>query len=109
MARTLYRYNPETCKYEPIVIRGKAFWRRVVLFLIASYAVGIAGLLYYNKQYPYWDETVLEGKRATWRAKWDVLSRDLDQASQQLTRVEDSDDQTFRTILDLTPLDQSVW
>jgi murein DD-endopeptidase MepM/ murein hydrolase activator NlpD len=108
MAGTLYRYNPETCKYEPIIIRGKAFWRRVVLFLIASYAVGIAGLLYYNNHYPYWDETVLDAERATLRAQWDALARDVDHASGQLTSVEDTDDQTFRTILDMSPLDPSV-
>jgi murein DD-endopeptidase MepM/ murein hydrolase activator NlpD len=108
MQGTLYRYNPETCKYEPIVIRGKAFWRRVVLFLITSYAIGVAGLLYYNQQYPYWDETVLEQRRESWRAEWDALSHDLEYTSNQLTRLEDLDDQTFRTILDLHPLEPSV-
>jgi murein DD-endopeptidase MepM/ murein hydrolase activator NlpD len=108
MARTLYRYNAETCKYEPIVIRGQAFWRRVVLFIIASYAMGLAGILYYNHNYPHWDETVLVDERDAWTAKWDALIKDLDYTSELLSTVETTDDHTFRTILDLQPLDPLV-
>jgi murein DD-endopeptidase MepM/ murein hydrolase activator NlpD len=108
MARTLYTYNSETCKYEPVVIRGKAFWRRVAMFVIASYALGLSGLLYYNSKYPHWDETILEDQRGAWITRWDALTKDLDFASQQLSGVEEVDDHTFRTILDLQPLDPSV-
>jgi murein DD-endopeptidase MepM/ murein hydrolase activator NlpD len=108
MFRTLYRYNTETCKYEPVIIRGRAFWRRVAFFLIASYMVGLAGLLFMNHNYPYWDEVVLREQKATWLAKWDVLTKDMDITSQQLAKIENNDDHTFRTILDLQPLDQSV-
>jgi murein DD-endopeptidase MepM/ murein hydrolase activator NlpD len=108
MARTLFRYNPETCKYEPIVIRGRAFWRRTIIFIIASYAVALAGLLYVNHNYPYWDEAILENQRTQWNAKWDALIKELQITSRRLAKIEKTDDQTFRTILDLQPLDQSM-
>src|SRR5688572_9696152 len=107
MARTLFRYNPVTCKYEPIVIRGRAFWRRAVFFIIASYATGLAGLLYINHKYPYWDEAVLQEQKTAWIAKWDVLTRELDITSKRLAQLEETDDNTFRTILDMQPLEQS--
>jgi len=108
MGRTLYRYNPETCRYEPIIIRGRAFWRRVVIFMIASYITGLAGLVYVNYNYPYWDEAVLAEQRTSWMAKWDILLKELDITSRRLARIENNDDHTFRTILDLQPLSQSV-
>lgn len=108
MARTLYRYNAEACRYEPIVIRGKAFWRRVVIFVIVSYAVAVAGLLYVNSNYPYWDEAILKEQRTVWMARWDVLLNELEVSSARLSEIEKTDDNTFRTILDLQPLEQSV-
>jgi murein DD-endopeptidase MepM/ murein hydrolase activator NlpD len=107
MARTLFRYNEATCKYEPIVIRGRVFWRRAVFFLIASYATGLAGVLYVNHKYPYWDEAVLQDQKAAWIAKWDVLKRELDITSSRLAQLENTDDNTFRTILDMQPLEES--
>lgn len=108
MARTLFRYNPETCKYEPIVIRGRTFWRRAVIFIIASYTLALAGLLYVNHNYPYWDEAILQEQKTMWTAKWDVLLEDLQVTSGRLSEIEKTDDQTFRTILDMQPLEPSM-
>lgn len=108
MAKVQYYYNPETCKYEPIIIRGKALWRRVVLFLAASWMIGLAGLLYFNYKYPSWDETELQSENKVLMAQWKALEDQIDETADKLTALEHSDDHTYRTILDLNPLDSLV-
>jgi murein DD-endopeptidase MepM/ murein hydrolase activator NlpD len=107
MPRVHYHYNEETCKYEPIIIRGRAFFRRVLFFLIASYCIGLAGLLYFNYKYPSWDETELQNEKGILMAQWKNLDDQVRQASNRLTSLENIDDNTYRTILDLNPLDSA--
>jgi murein DD-endopeptidase MepM/ murein hydrolase activator NlpD len=107
MPRVRYHYNEETCKYEPIIIRGRAFFRRVLFFLVASYCIGLGGLLYFNYKYPSWDETELQNEKRILMAQWRNLDDQVRQASDRLAELEYSDDNTYRTILDLNPLDST--
>ena len=107
MPKVRYHYNAETCKYEPIIIRGRALFRRIIFFVIASYCVGLGGLLYFNYKYPSWDETELQNENRVLMAQWKTLEDQVKKASDRLTVVEISDDNTYRTILDLNPLDST--
>jgi murein DD-endopeptidase MepM/ murein hydrolase activator NlpD len=107
MAKVRYHYNEETCKYEPIIIRGRAFWRRVLFFIIASYGVGLGALLYFNYKYPSWDETELRNENRVLMAQWKSLEDEVRETSDRLTALETADDDTYRTILDLSPLDST--
>lgn len=107
MSKVHYHYNEETCKYEPIIIRGRAFFRRVLFFLIAAYCAGLSGLLYFNYKYPSWDETELANENRILMAQWKTLEDQLRQTSDRLASLEYSDDNTYRTILDMNPLDST--
>jgi murein DD-endopeptidase MepM/ murein hydrolase activator NlpD len=107
MAKVRYHYNEETCKYEPIIIRGRAFFRRVIFFIVASWGIGLSGLLYFNYKYPSWDETELRNENKVLMAEWKTLDDQAKQISDRLTALETSDDNTYRTILDLSPLDST--
>ncbi len=105
MAKVQYHYNEETCKYEPIIVRGRVLWRRMGWFLGASFFIGLAGLFYFNYKYPSWDETELQHENRVLMAQWKNLQDQLKQTSDRLTALEKTDDHTYRTILDLSPLD----
>ena len=51
-----YRYNAEACRYEPIVVSPKAFAKKTLQFLGISFLIGLAGLFYYNYNFPLLDE-----------------------------------------------------
>jgi murein DD-endopeptidase MepM/ murein hydrolase activator NlpD len=108
MASPRYRYNPETCKYEPIVLSGGAFLKRAMLFMAASLGVGVGCLLYFNYRYPHWDETQLQIQNQNLRAEWAVLNDQLNDTETKLAQLEDNDDNTYRAILDLSPLGPTV-
>lgn len=107
MARMHYRYNPETCKYEPIIVSPTLAGRKVFNFLGISFLIGIAGLCYVNYKFPLLDETQETDKNLKLKAEWQVLNKQLERTSNQLQVLEQNDDNNYRVILDLDPLEQS--
>ena len=108
MARIRFTYNPETCKYEPIVVTGKKFSRQTGLFLSISLALGAIALVIFNQKYPYRDETLLQEENQALKTQWRMLNNKLERTSFALAALEQADDQNYRVILDLEPLPQSV-
>jgi murein DD-endopeptidase MepM/ murein hydrolase activator NlpD len=104
MGQLKYYYNPETCKYEPIVVSGKDFLRRTSSFLTIAFVIGLIGLVYFNIKFPLWDEILLREKNQALKTEWQALYKDLDKTSDKLKQVEINDDQNYRAILDLSPL-----
>jgi len=107
MAKVQYTYNSQTCKYEPIVISPKVAGRRLLIFLGISFAIGLAGLTYFNYKFPYIDETLQTAKNESLKAEWKILYKQLERTSAQLSTLEYNDDHNYRVILDLEPLDQA--
>jgi murein DD-endopeptidase MepM/ murein hydrolase activator NlpD len=107
MARMRYIYNAEACKYEPVIVSPKDAAKRLFRFLGISFVLGIAGLLYFNSKYPHVDETFQAQINQKLKTEWQVLYKQLDRTSEQLSTLEHNDDHNYRVILDLEPLDIS--
>lgn len=108
MARPKYRYNPETCKYEPVIVTGKAFAKSTGAFLGASFLLGLIGLFVFNYHYSNLDEIRLGAENQDLKTQWQVLNNKLEKASRELTALELTDDNNYRVILNLEPLPFSV-
>ncbi|MCE7862394.1 MAG: M23 family peptidase [Bacteroidetes bacterium CHB5] len=107
MNRMRYIYNAETCKYEPVVVSPKDAAKKLFQFLAITFTLGVGGLIYFNSTYAPVDETIQTQINQGLKAEWQVLYKQLDRASDQLHALEHNDDQNYRVILDLEPLDQS--
>jgi murein DD-endopeptidase MepM/ murein hydrolase activator NlpD len=105
MAKIRYTYNSETCKYEPVIVSPKAAGRKILAFLGISFVIGLIGLVYYNSKFPYLDETIQAEENQKLKTEWQVLLKQLDRTSEQLSKLEQNDDHNYRVILDLIPLD----
>lgn len=99
-----YHYNPETCRYEPIVTEPRKFFKRTLRFLGFSLLIGLAGVLFYNYRYPLIDETNLLKENQKLKAEWEVINSQLKKTADQLAALEDNDDNNFRIILGMEPL-----
>lgn len=108
MAKVQYHYNAETCKYEPIIVRGRALWKKLMYQALVCCAIAIAGLIYVNVNYPSWDESELRKEREVLLSEWNSLDQRLNTVTGRLSALEHQDDHTYRSILDLQPLDSSV-
>jgi murein DD-endopeptidase MepM/ murein hydrolase activator NlpD len=105
MADLRYTYNPETCRYEPIVITPKKAGRNLLSFLCISFLLGLTGLVYFNYTQPKLDETLQAKENEQLQSEWQVIYKQLDHTSRQLRLIEQNDDYNYRVILDLDPLD----
>lgn len=108
MARIRYTYNPETCRYEPVYKSGKRMAQGIGTFLGISFLLGVCGLIYYNMNYPSWDETQLKHENFALKRDWSILNRQLESIESELASIEQNDDQNYRVILDIDPLPLSV-
>ena len=99
-----YQYNPETCRYEPIIVSPRVFSKKVFQFLGISLLVGLVGLVYYNSKYPLLDEIEKQRENSKHKTEWQVIHSQLKKTSQQLKALENNDDHNFRVILDMDPL-----
>jgi murein DD-endopeptidase MepM/ murein hydrolase activator NlpD len=99
-----YHYNPETCRYEPIVVPTRVLFKKVFRFLGISLVIGLCGLLIYNYNYPLLDESNLIKENQKLKAEWQVINSELKKTSDQLATLENNDDNNFRVILGMEPL-----
>jgi len=106
--KTEFSYNPETCRYEPVLVTGKVFFKKAIGFLSASFLIGVCGLIYYNSKYPLWDEIQLKSENQALKTEWDILDDNLKKISTELATLEKNDDNNYRSILDLGPLPASM-
>lgn len=108
MARTKFRYNPETCRYEPFYLKGKHLRQRMLIFLALSLAVATGGYYYLKNYFETVDEFLLQEKNQTLKVKWEMLHQRVERANQKLAHYIDKDDNTYRVILDSHPLDPTI-
>jgi murein DD-endopeptidase MepM/ murein hydrolase activator NlpD len=106
MAKVFYKYNPETCRYEPIIVSPKMLGNKVIRFLGISFLIGLCGLSYFNYKFPSLDETLAQQANEKLKAEWRVLLKQTENTSAKLKTFEVNDDQNYRVILDLEPLDE---
>jgi hypothetical protein len=108
MPRIKYRYNPATCKYEPWYLQGKEFWKRTFLFLSLSLMLAVACAVLFIHTVGSIDEILLTRKNQSIRHDWEVLQKHLIIDQEKLSSFIDKDDNSYRVILDSSPLPENV-
>lgn len=108
MAKTRFRYNEKTCRYEPFYIRGKALRNRMLLFLSLSLALAVGSYLYVLKYIPSLDEMFLAEENHRLKIEWDILHDQIQEANQKLITLIEKGDHNYRVILDSEPLDANI-
>lgn len=108
MAKILYRYNAATCQYEPIFLTSGQNTRRAFTFIGFSLILAVAGLWYYNAHYPSLDEVKLQKENQKMKWEWEVYLDKINELSNNLNTLEANDDNQYRVLLSMTPLEQSI-
>lgn len=108
MTRIYYRYNSETCKYEPIVHPRGAVIKKLFGFWSVAFVIAALGFTYVSFNYKSFDEIKLESENALLKAEWDLLQSKIASTSETLAKLENEDDNYYRVVLDLKKLDPSI-
>jgi murein DD-endopeptidase MepM/ murein hydrolase activator NlpD len=107
MARR-FKYNPETCRYEPIYLTAKDARNHVFIFLAFAFAFGFIGYLFYQNNVGSFDEINLTQKNHKLTVEWQALQNRVHEIKADLNHLIDKDDLAYRPILDMEPLEESV-
>jgi murein DD-endopeptidase MepM/ murein hydrolase activator NlpD len=108
MARILYRYNSETCLYEPVFLTAKQTAFRTLAFISACLVAAVGGIFYYNSHYPSIDEVKLQKENLALKWQWQSYISKINELSGQLKTIEQTDDNHYRVMLDMSPLEASI-
>ncbi len=108
MARRKFRYNPQTCRYEPFYVKGKTLRRRAMVFCTLALTIATSGYFYIRQYFETIEELLLDQKNHSLKVEWNILHERVERANEQLTSFIDKDDNNYRVILDAAPLDPSI-
>ena len=108
MAKTLFRYNETTCRYEPFYIKGKALRRRMMLFLFLALVLALGSYLNVIRYIPSLDEMLLADENQRLKIEWDILHDRIQETNEELATLIEKGDNNYRVILDSEPLDASI-
>ena len=108
MAKIFYRYNSETCKYEPITYSGKQVFHKTIKFLLASLALALCGFGYTHFNYLSLDEISLKKENEKLKWEWELILNKINTTSNSLANLENEDDHYYRVVLDLQKLDKTI-
>lgn len=108
MARPVYLYNPETCKYEPEFSSGKKVLKQTLLFLTLSLVASVIGFSFYYQTSSSLTEIWLEQQNKGLNSEWKILNKRIENANHQLAELIERDDKNYRIILDSNPLQSSI-
>jgi murein DD-endopeptidase MepM/ murein hydrolase activator NlpD len=108
MARTQFRYNEATCRYEPFYVKGKVLRNRILIFTCLSFVLAFGSYIYVLKYIPSLDEIFLAEENHRLKIEWDILHDQIDEANQKLLTLIQKGDHNYRVILDSEPLDASI-
>jgi murein DD-endopeptidase MepM/ murein hydrolase activator NlpD len=108
MARIRYKYNPETCRYEPYYLKGKALRRRFMVFITVAFALAVIGSTIYIRKAGSFDEMILSQKNIRLKTEWHLLEDRIANAYEHLNELIQKDDHNYRFILDSGPLSPEI-
>ena len=104
-----FRYNPETCRYEPITLSKRKLVLRVMIgvtiLLAASFALNDS---YYRTYAKYQKEMTLKKENESLKLYYDLLQEDMEKLNATLDHLQIRDDEIYRTIFEVDPIDRTI-
>jgi hypothetical protein len=103
-SKTLYRFNQDTLRFEPVFLRGRRLRFHITLFLSLSLALAVGALYYYHQKLELPDDILLKREHIALRQEWDMIGQRVEDAYTELAEYVHRDDHRYRVILDAEPL-----
>lgn len=101
MRKKVFRYNPESVSYEPIVFCWKNFGKRVSVFIVICFIAALITFYWYNQRFTPIQEQYLYQVNSSLKIKWSGFHERINKIQYQLKELAVKDDNNYRVILDL--------
>jgi murein DD-endopeptidase MepM/ murein hydrolase activator NlpD len=99
-----YRYNHQTCRYDPISFSRAYRKRKAFLFSLGALFLSIAVFNFYLLHFDSLDEWYLTLKNRQLLNEWKKIDLEIQQVSQRVHQLSENDDTYYRSLLRLEPL-----
>ncbi len=99
-----FRYNPSTCRFEPVHRTPAQFMKRLTFTLLLSAISAFAVFQYYAQHYGYPAEQELAADNMFFKMQWNYLRNELTKTEEQLAELLNRDNTNYRMLLDLPHL-----
>lgn len=108
MAKTKYKYNPESLSFERIKMTlGERFLRFTAYFIGSVILAVLYGAIFtYLFDSP--KEKVLKRENDQMRLQYELLSMDLEKVEKVLAHLQETDDNLYRTVFEAEPIPSSL-
>lgn len=108
MAKSKYRFNPESLSFDKIERSIKEKFLRVFAYFVSSIVIGAGLLLVVSIFVDLPKERSLKRENQFLLIQYELLSQKMDQASKVLEEIETRDDNLYRVIFEAEPISKSV-
>jgi murein DD-endopeptidase MepM/ murein hydrolase activator NlpD len=104
MAKTKYKFNPDSLSYDRIVTSFKSKLIKFLTYFMASIAVSVLYYAFLSNFFSSPKEKKLMNENAQLRLEYEVLNRNMDNVNTQLSGLQQKDDNIYRTIFEADPI-----
>lgn len=108
MAKTGYRFNPETLSYDKIHITFKAKLWSWLIKLFSSLSLALVIFLGVSAVIDSPKEKALKREKEEILAQYHILNNELERLDEVLKNLETRDDNIYRVIFESEPIDASI-
>ena len=108
MMKTKYIYNPKTLSYEPLKPSFKTYLKQAGLVMGISFALAILFSVSYSYFFDTIEEAQLKQQNTQLYKQLSNINQEIDSMNICLNLVQEKDDELYRTLLGLEPLDEEI-
>jgi len=105
MAKTRFKYNPETLNYEKVQVSSWGRIKATLTFLVAALFLSGVMLLVAYTYYASPKERILQRENEQLRQEYNVLNDRIDELAAVMEDMEQRDDNIYRVIFEAEPID----
>ncbi|MGF1532272.1 MAG: peptidoglycan DD-metalloendopeptidase family protein [Bernardetiaceae bacterium] len=104
MAKIKYYYDTETCRYERIKTTKTDVALNLLGFLVVSLVLAFGLSLFYSAYFPSHKEIELQASNEKLLYQYQLLNKEIEEAGQMLTALQERDDKLYRVIFEADPI-----
>lgn len=108
MARIKYYYDTETCKYERVKVTTWDIILNLLGFLSVAFIISIGIVIVYNNYFTSPKEALLIKENKELKLYYDILEKEMQEASKMLAYLQDRDDNVYRVIFEAEGIPASI-
>lgn len=108
MARIKYYYDTESCRYERIRVSTWDLVWNSLGFLILALLLAAGIVLIYVKHFESPEEALLRKENEELRMYYDLLTKEVNNANEMLSSLQERDDNIYRIIFGVEPIPEEI-